>query len=579
MTPSYHNPTPTPEHPPTSPAEFTPPLAPGHGAGTSPWMAGLLAGAAGLGTGELLAALIGPVRSPLLAVADRVVDLSPAGARDWAITTLGTQDKPVTILGTALILAAASAGLGVLAAKGRRAAALAATGAFAVGAFGAAAAWTGRNGGFGAGLGALIGGLVSAAAIWLLCGATTSVADASTAASTPAGMTPAPSPGGAALEGTGADRPLLTPVRRRAVLTGLGVAAVAQLAFAGAIRFIGGKGKAQAARKQVALPNVPKPLAALPVDPATDTTIAGGTAGGSGLSPLITPNDQFYRIDTAFTVPSVDLDTWTVTIAGGTNGPLVLTYDDLLAREQIEIDCTLSCVSNEVGGNLVGNARWQGVELAPLLAEAGVPESATQVGVTSVDGWTCGFPVTNLERPDGDPTPPAIIALGMGGEPLPLDHGFPARLVIPGLYGYVSACKWLETIELTTWEDFTGFWIPRGWSEQAPIKTQSRIDMPSASSTVNSGATTIAGVAWAGIRSLSKVEVRVDGEAWKTAELGPELSGASWRQWWVDWDAPAGDHTISVRATDGDDATQTPKPARPDPDGATGWHSVKVTVR
>ena len=353
---------------------------------------------------------------------------------------------------------------------------------------------------------------------------------------------------------------------------GGGVVASAQLALAGASRFVGGKNEAAAGRRQGTRPAVDEQLEALP---------NAGSGGGAtpGLSPLITPNDGFYRIDTAFTVPSIDPATWQLTIGGGSRGPLTLSYADLLAREQIEIDCTLSCVSNEVGGSLVGNARWQGVELAPLLAEAGIPDGTTQVGATSTDGWSCGFPIETLDRPPGDPTPPAIIAVGMNGEPLPLIHGFPARLVIPGLYGYVSACKWLETIELTTWEDFTGYWVPRGWSKEAPIKTQSRIDVPAEGSTVNAGAATIAGVAWAGIRALSKVEVRVDGGPWRAATLGPELSEATWRQWWLDWDATPGRHTLTVRATDGDGVTQTAQPSRPDPDGATGWHGVVVTVR
>ena len=219
---------------------------------------------------------------------------------------------------------------------------------------------------------------------------------------------------------------------RRTLVRGLGMVAIAQLALAGAIRFVGGKSQAAAARRQVKLPAVDEQLEALP---------NAGSGGGAtpGLSPLITPNDGFYRIDTAFTVPSIDPATWQLTIGGGSRGPLTLSYADLLAREQIEIDCTLSCVSNEVGGSLVGNARWQGVELAPLLAEAGIPDGTTQVGATSTDGWSCGFPIETLDRPPGDPTPPAIIAVGMNGEPLPLIHGFPARLVIPGLYGYVSA--------------------------------------------------------------------------------------------------------------------------------------------
>lgn len=555
MSRSYHNPTTVPT-----------PRSDGHSADArravpvaNPATAGVLAGAVGLGTAELLAALIGPISSPLLAIADRVVDLSPTGVREWAISTLGTLDKPATIVGTLLILAAISAGLGRLAACGRRQAAWASAGAAAVALVGASAAWSGRTGGPGAGLGAIVGGAVSAVALWMLFGA-------GTAAATDDDM-PADE------RATGADTPPPTSiVGRRTLVRGLGMVAIAQLALAGAIRFVGGKSQAAAARRRVTLPAVDEQLEALP---------NAGSGGGAtpGLSPLITPNDGFYRIDTAFTVPSIDPATWQLTIGGGSRGPLTLSYADLLAREQIEIDCTLSCVSNEVGGSLVGNARWQGVELAPLLAEAGIPDGTTQVGATSTDGWSCGFPIETLDRPPGDPTPPAIIAVGMNGEPLPLIHGFPARLVIPGLYGYVSACKWLETIELTTWEDFTGYWVPRGWSKEAPIKTQSRIDVPAEGSTVNAGAATIAGVAWAGIRALSKVEVRVDGGPWRAATLGPELSEATWRQWWLDWDATPGRHTLTVRATDGDGVTQTAQPSRPDPDGATGWHAVVVTVR
>ena len=570
MTSSYHNPPIPPAH---TPAFHNPP--------SRPAVAGILAGAVGLGLGELLAALIGPIRSPLLAVADRVVDLSPTGVREWAISTLGTLDKPVTILGTLVLLALASAGLGVLAARGRRAAAWAAAGAMGMGVIGAVAAWSGRGGGMGSGFGALAGAAVSAGALWALFGATRRTTPGVGGRDTRA---PALKPDPAAAHGPNPESepdveldheaPLLSPMRRRTVLGGLGVAAIVQLALAGAIRVVGGRTQAQQARSQVTLPPVDSPLAPLP----KQTASAPG-AGTPGLSPLITPNDDFYRIDTAFTIPSVDVDTWALTIAGGSNGPLTLSYDDLLAREQVEIDCTLSCVSNEVGGDLVGNARWQGVELAPLLAEAGVPEGATQVGATSTDGWTCGFPIETLDRPSGDATPPAIIAVAMGGEPLPLAHGFPARLVIPGLYGYVSACKWLERIELTTWEDFTGYWVPRGWSREAPIKTQSRIDVPADGATVNAGPTTIAGVAWAGIRGLAKVETRVDGGPWRPSNLGPKLSDATWRQWWTDWNATTGSHTLTVRATDGAGNTQTARPSRPDPNGATGWHAVVVTVR
>ena len=254
--------------------------------------------------------------------------------------------------------------------------------------------------------------------------------------------------------------------------------------------------------------------------------------------------------------------------------PLNITYADLLARPQVERIVTLACVSNEVGGDLISNASWQGVLLADLLAEAGVQAGAEQVFSTSLDGWTCGFPVAAaLDGRD------AMIALGMNGEALPLEHGFPARLVIPGLYGYVSATKWLRTIKLTTWSAAEGFWVPRGWARDAPIKTQSRIDVPRDGERVAAGPTKIAGVAWAQHRGIEHVEVHIDDSPWQEARLATDVTDDAWRQWVLDWDAAPGTHTIQVRATDKDGYTQTAEVARPDPDGATGYHTRSVKVR
>jgi len=254
--------------------------------------------------------------------------------------------------------------------------------------------------------------------------------------------------------------------------------------------------------------------------------------------------------------------------------PLSFTYDDLRQREQVERVITLACVSNEVGGEYISNAVFQGVLLADLLDEAGVQPGVEQVFSTSVDGWTCGFPVAAaLDGRD------AMIALGMNGEPLPLEHGFPARLVVPGLYGYVSATKWLKTIELTTWDRAEGYWVPRGWARDAPIKTQSRIDVPRSGEQVAAGPATIAGVAWAQHRGVTKVEVRVDDGPWRSARLGDDVSDDAWRQWVIDWDATSGRHTVQVRATDRTGATQTADEAPPAPDGATGYHTRTVTVR
>ena len=238
-----------------------------------------------------------------------------------------------------------------------------------------------------------------------------------------------------------------------------------------------------------------------------------------------------------------------------------------LVQEQV----TLSCVSNSVGGGLVGNAEWVGVPLATVLDQAGVQPGATQIVGRSVDRWTAGFP-TEVAL-DGRV---ALVAVQMNGEPLPISHGFPARLVVSGLYGYVSATKWLSDIELTTWESFNGYWIPRGWSKEGPIKTQSRIDVPRRGSVIDPGPTAIAGVAWAPTRAIERVEVQVNEEPWVEADLSRETTINSWRQWMVTWNATPGRHQVRVRATDGTGTTQTSEISDPAPDGATGWHTIQV---
>ena len=250
---------------------------------------------------------------------------------------------------------------------------------------------------------------------------------------------------------------------------------------------------------------------------------------------------------------------------------ITLTYDELLDRPMVEADITLSCVSNEVGGTLVGNARWLGCRLDDLLDEAGIDPSADQIVGRSVDGFTAGFPTALLDGRD------ALVAVGMNGEPLPIRHGFPARLVVPGVYGYVSATKWLSEIELTRFDEFEGYWIPRGWAVEGPIKTQSRIDTPTRSATVTAGASTpIAGVAWAPTRGIERVEVQIDDGEWQAAELGEEYTDTTWRQWKLAWEPTPGQHQIRVRATDGEGETQTEERTPVAPDGATGWHTIRV---
>jgi DMSO/TMAO reductase YedYZ molybdopterin-dependent catalytic subunit len=293
-----------------------------------------------------------------------------------------------------------------------------------------------------------------------------------------------------------------------------------------------------------------------------------------GLTPYVTPNADFYRIDTALTIPQVDLSSWRLDLSGLVDRPYSLTYDELLSMDAIEETVTLQCVSNEVGGDLVGNAVWQGVPLAELLSRARPRAEATQVVGRSIDRFTAGFPSALAH--DGRV---ALVAYAMNGEPLPLRHGFPVRLVVAGLYGYVSATKWLDEIELAVWESFDGYWISRGWAKEGPIKTASRIDVPGRRTPIVAGPTPIAGVAWAPTRGISAVEVRIDDGGWLPCQLGEVASENTWVQWLHRWDAPAGEHVIGVRAVDGDGEVQTGEVSSPAPDGATGWHTRRVRVR
>jgi DMSO/TMAO reductase YedYZ molybdopterin-dependent catalytic subunit len=356
------------------------------------------------------------------------------------------------------------------------------------------------------------------------------------------------------------------PSRRRLVI-GLG-AVVGVAALSGAIgrALVDRSTRTVSGRADVVLPTAAEPLAAVP---------EAAELGVEGLSQVITPNEVFYRIDTAFLgVPRVEIEDWALSIEGRVDRPYTISYVDLLDMPLIERDVTLSCVSNEVGGDLVGNARWLGVHLADVLDRAGVSDGAEQVVGRSVDDFTVGFPVEAVY--DGRD---ALVAVGMNGDPLPLEHGFPARLVVAGLYGYVSATKWLSSIELTGWDEFDAYWVPRGWAKEAPIKTQSRIDTPTNRSALEPGMHSVAGVAWAPHRGISKVEVKLGDDAdWVEARLSEPLSDNCWRQWVVDWDATAGTHRVQVRATDGEGEVQTDQARPPAPDGATGWHTIQVSV-
>jgi DMSO/TMAO reductase YedYZ molybdopterin-dependent catalytic subunit len=519
-------------------------------------LAGMVAAAVALGAGELLAGVVPAVPSPVVAVGNRVVDLVPPAVKDAAIAVFGLNDKLALVVGILVVAGVAGAVLGTIAAR-RLSVGVAGFAAFGVLGALAAAADPQASRGVAAGVilaAATVGVAVLAGLLRLAPPAGVAVVPA---VAVYGDRRPVP------VDGDGRAR---TAGRRRFLLLVVlgGIAAVG----AGALgQRLGGVRRLGAQRAAVRLPPG--------VAPAAGRAVSAQPAGVdvAGLSPLFTPNAEFYRIDTALTLPVVDLSTWRLRVGGLVDRPFDLGYDDLLAMELVEADVTLCCVSNEVGGQLIGNARWLGVPLADLLARAGVRVGAGQIVGRSVDGWTAGFPT-----PIAFDGRPALVAVGMNGEPLPLRHGFPARLVVPGLYGYVSATKWLEAIELATWDGFDGYWIPRGWAKEGPVKTQSRIDVPRRGARVAAGPQVIAGVAWAQPRRIAAVEVQVDDGPWRAANLGEELSEHTWRQWWIDWDAPAGAHTLRIRATDDQGVTQPAERRPPAPDGATGWHTVSVTV-
>jgi DMSO/TMAO reductase YedYZ molybdopterin-dependent catalytic subunit len=354
---------------------------------------------------------------------------------------------------------------------------------------------------------------------------------------------------------------------RRHLLQRGGAVAIASIAAATVGRWLLQQSRAPAPAS--AIPSVPNP-ATLPA--GADISTADLTS--EGLTPIVMPNDQFYRIDTALIPPSVDAATWTLRIHGMVDREVVLTYDQLKAMPIIEQFVTIACVSNEVGGNLVGNAAWRGVDLRSVLAMAGVQAGATQLIGRSVDGFTVGMPTEWVM--DTSRTP--MIAIAMNGQPLPQLHGFPARLIVPGLYGYVSATKWLSELELTTLDAYSAYWVNLGWAKEAPILTQSRIDVPHDGSSVPAGRVAVAGVAWAPDRGVSKVEVSIDQGAWQPATLSTPISKATWVQWLLPWDAAAADHEIRVRATDDTVAPQPDNSTPPFPDGARGYHTISVHV-
>lgn len=515
---------------------------------------GLPAAVTALAVAELLAVPVRPGAGPLTAVGGAAIDRTPAAVKDWAIRTFGEADKLALQVGILAVLALCAVVVGALASHHRR---LGAAAVLSFGAVGAAAALTRPDsGGAVDALPSLAGGTIGAAVLYLLA---TLAADApDRAAAGGEGVA-----GGAGSRGGGSRRGFVL-----AVLATTGAAAGTG-ALARALTTRRARG-AVASRAAVLLPAPASPAPPLP---------AGVAVRVPGAVPFLTSDQDFYRVDTALTVPRVDAGTWRLRLHGrGVARPRTYSFAQLLDRPLVERDITLTCVSNEVGGPYVGTARWLGVPLAELLREAGVrPPSrggaADQLVARSVDGMTIGTPVEDLM--DGRD---ALLAVGMNGEPLSFERGFPVRMVVPGLYGYVSACKWIEDIELTTFADYDAYWVRRSWARRAPVKTQARIDTPTPFSRLAEGVVMVAGVAWAQRRGIARVEVRVDDGPWQEARLAAQDSVDTWRQWSFPWRAAPGGHTLTVRATDGTGAVQTERRTRTVPDGASGRHSVFVTV-
>ncbi|MGW6936485.1 molybdopterin-dependent oxidoreductase [Lentzea sp. NPDC054927] len=486
---------------------------------------GLVSVAAALAAGHLVAGLVSPLASPFLAVGNTAIDLTPHPVKDFAIRTFGENDKLVLLGGMAVALA----GLGVVA-----------------GLLSRRSPWPGT---------ALAGvlGLLGVAAV-LARPTTTGWSVVAPLASLVVGV--------AAFRWLWSQAPVVVPGRRRFLLSTAAIAAGAGVAAAGG-QWLAGRVDVEASRRGITL----RPRETAPEIPFSADFSREGTPA------FLTPNEKFYRVDTALTVPRLRAEDWRLRVHGMVDNEMVLTYDDLLRRPLVEKTITLVCVSNEVGGPYISTSNFIGVSLPDLLRDAGVRPGADQLATRSVDGWTCGTPVASIMAPGSN----ALLALGMNGEPLPLERGFPARMVVPGLYGYVSATKWLVDAELTTFGAFDPYWAQRGWAKKAPVKVMSRVDRPKSFERVPAGRFVAAGIAWAQHTGVDRVEIRVDGGPWQQATLSTEVNVDTWRMWRVELDLPPGNHTVECRATDRTGYTQTNDRAAPIPDGATGWHSMVFT--
>ena len=498
--------------------------------------AGVAAVLLGAGVGELVAALVAPASSPIAVVGGTLIDRAPAWAKDAAIALFGTGDKVALVVGIAIVLLALSALVGLVEARRPPFGALTfgvlgfAVGILAAGRAGAEAlAWAP----------AITAGVASAVMLRLL------------GRRVPQRSTP--------------DAEVRDPDRRRFLVWTGAAGLVGVAAAVGGFAARAGSQAVSAARRAITLPAAAARAAAVP---------AGAELALAGLAPVVTPNADFYRIDTALVVPQLDPAQWSLRIHGLVEEEITLSWDELIALPLEESWTTLACVSNPVGGDLIGNALWLGYPIRHLLDRARPTSDADMVLSRSVDGFTASTPIEALR----DPSVAAILAVGMNGEPLPDQHGFPVRMVVPGLYGYVSATKWVTELEVTRFDRASAYWTDRGWSERGPVKLQSRIDVPRRGAQVAAGDTVIAGVAWRQHVGIRGVEVQVDDGPWRAASLAPAISTDTWVQWSMPWTADAGPHSIRCRAIDARGDTQTEQAAPVAPDGATGWDELSVSV-
>ena len=496
-------------------------------------LAGLVAGLAGLATSYFLATLLAIRDSPVVAVAELVVELSPGQVVEWAIQRLGHYDKPVLVGGILLLLALAFTGIGLLAAR-RWSLALVAFGGLA---------------GVGVLAVALSESTAAAAYLPLAVGFVTWVVTLDLLTR----RLRKEQPGGE----------VAAAASRRGFLLGTAAVAVLALGLTGLGRLMGrGRRAVESERALLRLPGVSEPRVP-----------ARARIGLPGVSSWATPAEDFYLIHTALAIPAIAPEEWRLRIHGLVDRELVLSFQELIDRRLTEAWITLNCVSNQVGGDLIGNAWWSGVRLADLLAEAGVHPEADAVLQTSEDGWTCGTPLSVLTD-DRD----AMLAVAMNGRPLPVEHGFPVRTIVPGLYGFVSATKWVVDMEVTRFDRFEAYWTGKGWAEQAPVRLASRIDVPRSGADVPAGEVRVGGVAWAQHVGIEGVEVSVDGGAWTAVEIASPPTDDTWVQWAGSVALEPGDHVLRVRATSKAGEVQTGVERDVVPDGATGWHQVDVSA-